>query len=194
MPICDLAPTTSCPNRLQGCGEGGGAQLLLRLAELVAAVELQASRPGDGAPCAATQLLDAAVDIGPRLWSEALQLFPRDMMPLMDEYRCVASGVGEGAVEVSRPGCSTRAPRMSANPRLLSPYARPPHAVRTPSTRPLPCYAGRQHTRCRLCWRRCERGWRHCQLQPCPLRARLPRPQRRRGRRAWLRPRRRWTN
>ncbi|GBF99239.1 hypothetical protein Rsub_11446 [Raphidocelis subcapitata] len=80
---------------IRGCGpEGGGAQLLLHLAELVAAVASQAdcgsSGAAGGSACAATHLLDAAVEIGPRLWGEALQLFPRDMAPLMEEYRDAA--------------------------------------------------------------------------------------------------------
>ena len=67
---------------VRGCGEKGSADLLVQLAELVAAV----AAPGDDA--GPQRLLDAVCGAGGRLWSEAMQLFPRDMAPLLDEYGC----------------------------------------------------------------------------------------------------------
>lgn len=89
----DLAVALTHP---QGCGDKGAADLLLRLAELVVAVkEQQAGGGGGGSSGAAASqaLLDAACDAGPRLWSDALQLFPRDMAPLLEEYADVADQV-----------------------------------------------------------------------------------------------------
>jgi hypothetical protein len=44
----------------------------------------------DGAsagPWAPQQFLEASCDMGGRLWSDAMQLFPRDMGSLLEEYR-----------------------------------------------------------------------------------------------------------
>ncbi|KAI8472724.1 MAG: hypothetical protein J3K34DRAFT_205175 [Monoraphidium minutum] len=89
---------------IRGCSKGG-SELLVRLAELVAAVEAQRVAVGGGAAdgsggvstaggdggaasaCAPQQLLESACDVGPRIWCETMQLFPRDMAPLLDEYR-----------------------------------------------------------------------------------------------------------
>jgi hypothetical protein len=110
-PLTPRAPTF-CPPP-QGCSDAGGAPLLARLAELVVAVDAQRHAPhgaaggsascgpsssgggsstAGGGPAAAVpwatqQLLEAACEAGGRLWSEAMQLFPRDMGPLLEAYR-----------------------------------------------------------------------------------------------------------
>lgn len=93
----------AAPSQPQGCAKGSPDVLLLQLAELVTAVEAHRGASGggcgfligDSGAAASTlgpqQLMDAACELGPRVWCDTMQLFPRDMTPLMDEYRWVAS-------------------------------------------------------------------------------------------------------
>lgn len=79
---------------LQGCSKGR-SDLLIQLAEIVRAVESQRAAGSllagsDSAvhgPLSARKLLDAACDLGGRLWSDAVQLFPRDLSLVVEEYR-----------------------------------------------------------------------------------------------------------
>lgn len=88
---------------IRGCSKGSG-DLLLQLAGLVAAVDAQRSgisssstseRRGGTDSCAipalaAQQLLESACDLGSRVWCDTMQLFPRDMAPLVEEHRDAA--------------------------------------------------------------------------------------------------------
>ena len=106
-------------NRLvgtQGCGKGSSIALLVQLVELVAAVEVHRSAGGEPATSsgllsnegmaasllAPQQLMDAACELGPRFWCDTMQLFPRDMAALMDEYRCACTAVNLSVPTIAR--------------------------------------------------------------------------------------------
>lgn len=78
--------TTTLVLLCQGCNEKDSADLLLQLAELVGAIAAQTSTD-DALGVGPQRLLDAACAAGGRLWSESMQLFPRDMARhLLEEY------------------------------------------------------------------------------------------------------------
>jgi hypothetical protein len=95
-----LVQGLDCHLPFQGCGTGGH-NLLVHLADLITIVDSQrvasvedvhstgvaTSDTGAHADLRVSQLLDTSCDLGPRLWSDSMQLFPRDMASLMDEYK-----------------------------------------------------------------------------------------------------------